>query len=1155
MTKTIAKIADLFHIPSQFMRSVQLERDFNDPQALENYIVTPSVAESFRRLADGSRAASTRRAWRITGDYGVGKSSFALVTAHLLAEQGHAAARIGAEIGWAPAESQKPLWPVLITGAREDLAKALARGFVTALRSRRPTRGKAPASLEALISRAEVLSADSDPAAFEAFLLEVRAEIAKGGRGVLLIVDELGKLLEHAAGNVGREDVFLLQRIAELATRSGDVPFFFIGLLHQGFQAYADTLPPAVKHEWDKVAGRFEEIVFDQPLAHTAALVGGALGCDTEKLGKDIQAAARTAAKATAGMGWLAGATTSAKTLDAAPLYPLHPTVLPLLVRFFARYGQHERSLFGFLLSSEPFGLQAFSNRSPGAAVWYGLDEFYDYVRSNFGHRLNGYQNHWLRISATVDTALELEPLEWRVLKAIAILNLLDAEDLLPSDAALRACFAPTTPATIDGALRGLSARGLLFRRGAKGGYRLWPNSSVNLHTALEQAERALGPIQSVSAYLETTLEAPPVLARRHYVTRGTMRFFEVRYAQASTLAKVAARPTSADGMVIIGLGDGPEDQAQLLSEARGTSFAARDDLVIGILKPLGALSSCVHDLRCWQWVAANTPELGHDVYAAAEVSRQISRANRVLSDGLSVLSGLRQKEQPDVAWFYEGSEWSPPGGLSRGLSNLCDRLFDRAPKIANELLNRNVLSSPASAARMRLIEGLFDAGDKPYFGIDAVKAPPEKSMYLSVIQRGRIHYEEEGGLKLVLPESADDPLNMAPALEAILDLLDAGDGERIAVPSILAMLKARPYGIRDGLAPLFLALIVKARGHEIAVYENGTFRAAFSGHDFMRLIKAPGTFELQKYRIAGVRAEVFARLAAIFAAPTGPRAAELLDVVGALSRFAASLPEYTRKAGALTRISAAVRDVLMSAREPAPMLFQELPRACGLEPFTLGEPIDEPRIGAFIESLEASIAELRSAYPKLLQRLMTAVGDTTGYSDRTFDRVHLSQRAARVSLAARAPRLKAFAARLRDPGIDNDKWAEALVSFVMEKPPNRWSALDEANCIDDLAELGELFFKAEVAAFHKDQIHSDKTAVRVNLTRGDGVDLSQIVHGDPLDPAHAAELVVLSDHLPQGWELRMQFLMQLLWNELEASPGRQKNKKGSRETSESSVG
>ena len=75
------------------------------------------------------------------------------------------------------------------------------------------------------------------------------------------------------------EDVFALQRVAEMAAGSGDRPFILLGMLHQGFHAYAERLPSAVRHEWEKVAGRFDEIVFDQPLAHTAALVAGRAQC------------------------------------------------------------------------------------------------------------------------------------------------------------------------------------------------------------------------------------------------------------------------------------------------------------------------------------------------------------------------------------------------------------------------------------------------------------------------------------------------------------------------------------------------------------------------------------------------------------------------------------------------------------------------------------------------------------------------------------------------------------------------------------------------------------------------------------------------------------------------------------------------------------
>ena len=55
---------------------------------------------------------------------------------------------------------------------------------------------------------------------------------------------------------------FSLQRFAEAASRSGDEPLFVVSLLHQGFSAYADHLDQSTEREWEKIAGRFEEIVF-----------------------------------------------------------------------------------------------------------------------------------------------------------------------------------------------------------------------------------------------------------------------------------------------------------------------------------------------------------------------------------------------------------------------------------------------------------------------------------------------------------------------------------------------------------------------------------------------------------------------------------------------------------------------------------------------------------------------------------------------------------------------------------------------------------------------------------------------------------------------------------------------------------------------------
>src|SRR5229473_137714 len=79
------KILDLFRIKNRFLRSAHLERDFRDPHVLSGYVVTDYTKSCLVRVASGLKPNSGQRAWRMTGDYGSGKSSFALLLAHLFA--------------------------------------------------------------------------------------------------------------------------------------------------------------------------------------------------------------------------------------------------------------------------------------------------------------------------------------------------------------------------------------------------------------------------------------------------------------------------------------------------------------------------------------------------------------------------------------------------------------------------------------------------------------------------------------------------------------------------------------------------------------------------------------------------------------------------------------------------------------------------------------------------------------------------------------------------------------------------------------------------------------------------------------------------------------------------------------------------------------
>ncbi|NRQ17687.1 ATP-binding protein [Ensifer sesbaniae] len=1119
-----ATITEIFSIPGRFLRSVQLEKDFLDASALENYIVTPPMADALHQILSSVRRGSKRRAWRITGDYGVGKSSMALVLARLLADpSGKDSKRVAEAIGWRADNDDRRFLPILVTGSRESIPSAVARAIREAV-IHSACADLLDAQVEAALEACETTGCVRS---LEQLISLMTKRTANRDVGLLLIIDELGKLLEHAALNPDQEDVFALQRLAEMAARSNASPFLLVGILHQGFQAYAERLPLALRHEWDKVAGRFEEIVFDQPLVHSAALVAGALGVDEGALPALVRNQANSALEKAGQVGWLGG---RGFAIDPARFYPLHPALLPMMVRFFSHFGQSERSLFGFLLSSEPMALQAFSASTEVGEGWFDAARFYDYVRASFGHRVSAgnFQNQWLRIVATIDNCVGIDPVELKVLKTVGLLNLLDSDDLLPTIKTIDACLSES--GAVGAAIDNLVRDGLLFERGGSGAFRLWPSSSINLTASVNAARRAVGEVEAVAPALSVILDGEMVLARRHYLETGTMRYFELRYATTEDVGKATSKPTNADGLIVVALAD-RKDQQQVARDIAGIPVVAENPaILVAVPPPVWQLASYLRDVLVWRWVEANTPDLSSDDFASAEVKRQVARSRQALVAQFTELTRIDAKR--GMEWIYGGKNFDATGNLPRIVSQLCTDLYPLSPKVTNELVNRNVLSSAAASARMRLIEGLFKAPELPFLGMDERKSPPEKSMYLSVLQKGALHVADGETFTLRIPQASNDPLHLEPSLAEIVRMVRAGKGCRIAITDIFSRLSNRPYGVRDGLAPILLAVVVKVHGHELALYENGTFLPRFGAMEFLRLIKAPQTFDIQHCSVEGVRSHVFTRLANLFASGIEGRQPVLLDVVTELCQFAAKLPEYTRKSKGLSPTTLAVRDVLLSAREPATLLFADLPNACGLPIFRIDEA-DESSVEEFISRFTDAVQELQNTYAELIARIVKRTCEAAGQDPEKFDRVALASRGARVSLAAREPRLRAFALRLRDPALHDEAWAESLASFVVAKPPARWMPGDEARFIEEIAALAELFAKVESTAFSTSEDRPNTEAIRLNLTRGDGRDLVRVLHPVDLDAADQKKMETFTEWLPQGDAQRIQVLASLLWQEL----------------------
>ena len=557
--------------------------------------------------------------------------------------------------------------------------------------------------------------------------------------------------------------------------------------------------------------------------------------------------------------------------------------------------------------------------------------------------------------------------------------------------------------------------------------------------------------------------------------------------------------------------------------------------MVLAVPPPLRGVAAELLDAQCWQWIADNTPDLNHDTHAASEVARQVSASRRALQRTLDSLLGLRDWDATQVEWWYLGKLVELPlkGKLSAFLSDVSDELYSDAPRIHNELLNRRILSGAASGARLRLVERMLASPDVPHLGIDQDKAPPEKSMYLSVLSAGNVHRKEEEQFVLAEPPSRADPLHLSPALTQIVTLLELANGRRVAVTEILDALQSPPYGVRAGVTPLLLAITMVAHSHEIAVYEDGTFLHQFNAHDFLRLTKLPSAFEVQLCRVSGVRTEVFHLLARIFAEEySEDREYELLDIVRPLSVFAAQLPEYTRRNSNLSEPAKSVRDALLAAREPATLVFEDLPLACGLDPIPMSGTPNYKLGQRFVAELQSATLSLRDTYPQLLERIRHQIILGLGDGNSPPDRDQVTRRASRISLAAVEPRLQGFARCLADSVLADDAWAERVASFAVAKPPAQWTTADENEAIGQIAMLSAMFCRLEAIVFDSDDGHSNDDAFRLGLTRKDGVEVAKVIRVREEDEASVRRLVKGVERvLAESTDLRLAAVSRTLWN------------------------
>lgn len=1016
-------LSDHVRVGRRFRRSVRIGADTGVGE-IDGFVCTGTAAQALETTIDHvADLGHTAFTW--TGPYGCGKSTLALILASALGPSGEARTRAMATLPNA-----------LQTRLRQAMRWSKAGWDVVPVVGRREN----PSEVirEALTEHG---IHGTDPIA----ALRDHAVTAKCG--VLLLIDEMGKLLEHAA--TGDGDTFFFQELAEAAARSNG-RLVVIGVLHQAFDDYAYRLARETRDDWLKVQGRFVDVPISPTADEQIELLSRAI---ITELPSEFPAAADVAHFL--GRGSAAAATEIEERLRRC--WPLNPVVAALLGPLSRRrFGQNQRSIFGFLGSAEPMGFQDFlRTTASGAGTLYNPVWLWRYLRANLepsilaspdGHRWSIAVDAVERVEERGGSALELA-----VLQTVALLDLLRERSGLSATPEIIATAIDSEPVAVKAALDALVQRSAIVFRRHLSAYGVYAGSDFDIEAAIDDARKQMA--ECDYGRLRATGVLTPILAKREYHETGSMRWFDVDVATLDQAeARIAAfRPdTGAAGLFLLLINESGDRQPRVRQVVDQLAEKVGDlPIALGVSGDSYMLRELSHELVALERVQTARPELKGDAVARREVASRLARVAGELEDRLR--SGLASIEWRVPAISDEMLRARGSAGLSLIASKMAAALFPLAPRVRNELVNRGKPSSNAMAAVRALMTAMAMRGDEPRLGIEDF--PAEGGLYDSLLHRTGLHgVKTDGSLAFTSPAKRDD-YRLSPLWKIAREMLEAKGAEGLTMSDLFAVWRDRPYGVKEGLLPILgLAFFLSERSR-LSAYLDGVFCATIGDLLVDRLLQDYGAIRLRLSTVSDRDAKILRGVADLVADLSGNHEAvraEPLAVGRQLVALVMETPSWVRRTSRLSPGALRVRNLAQAANDPNKFMLDDLPRVAG----------KEASVSAVITLLRDGLEELAGAYPAMLADLRAML----------FRELRLRSGKAMCSLQDRAKavmgvsgnyRLDAFAARLST--FDDSREAiEGLASLAANRPPRDWVDRDVDAARVELATLAREFLRAE---------------------------------------------------------------------------------------------
>lgn len=1007
------KLSQIYSIKPRYSRSTRIDTDFN-AQAFEGLLFHATAENTLNSLSNEFQ--SNRKAFTLTGPYGSGKSTIALLLSGLLSNDKTLLECTKNVTGDKLFNKYRKNFNVgangylviRALGGLSDPISMLTESVTSALK-------EMSFSKEAKWAKSQEVSTEDD---FISFYEELHNKLKDKVDGILLIHDELGKTLEHINRENG--DLHLFQELSERISRYA-IPSIYIGLLHQGFSEYSKNKTSKTRAEWAKVQGRFVDLLYQVSTDEIMSLIADSIETDKKFSSKPAQAIELR--KSEIILSYARDDLKNSSTFEdnISKLGALHPYVASLLGVISRRqFSQNERSIFSFLGSMEPNSLRNFleshlqDHPSP-----YQLADLWDFLEYNLEFHILPSEDgkQWSEAKDAINRAhLKCSsPNAVPLLKTIALINLFgNSAHIFASEQSLHLSHLNLSANDFECALDDLVTNSLVHHKRHIDSYVIFAGSDIDVPKLIAEYVPNIQEAEWLNA-IEGELKNQLIIAKRHYHQTGTLHWLDMRLAQNNLELEALLqewRPENNSSAAFILLLDD-----KLYKQLQTQDTFALPYYTFGLIQDYQVLSESAKELVALSAILKREEaNLVHDPIAKSLMNERQVIAKKNLQDQLSACLD-------SANWLNSNTQ-----NLTEIASSVIDNLYTKALHINNEIINRQKPSGTAVTARRKLIDRMIDPDCfcQENLGFDD-KFPPEKAIYLTCIKALGLHDETENGWGFKRPSDGATNRLFIDTIE----LLQASN-KITSLKDIYLLWSAAPYGITDGVFPVLITAFIMTHQNKLALYDfDSTQKFVFvpEADDIIatKIVKKPEHVGLRYTESANVQPYLLKRLAEIETGTSSDQQVNVLSVARSLVTFAHALPYWTKSTLNLTQNAISFRNEALRASDPHKFIFEDLPKV-----FKLNE---ETSPDILKDEIENVVNELKEAYPSMLLSFKEAIKSRMGEFDEAF-----SERCRKVSETSSDFRLKGFAERCMAATDDNTHWIESVISLLGKTSQSQWT-------------------------------------------------------------------------------------------------------------------